>query len=392
MYNSYYGFKHQPFQLLPNPDYLYACSQYTEALNLITDGLAENMGPILLTGEAGTGKTTLIRYMQTQFSSDMQVATISSTDVSSEELLRLILLAFKVNGVDAENISNFDLLHNFLIQKYKEGKQVLLIIDEAQKLSQGALETIRRLSELEDGAAALISIMLVGQPETQVKFDNSKLSSFVQRIAVKYHLTALTYQETREYIAYRLQKAGSKPDLFESEAVELIYRYTAGIPRSINVICNAALLLGIGGELEPIGIPVIKEVIQDRKSLEFPNEGNEEAKPLTADATKDFNDEFRLRLENVEEAVRLLQTQMAWLTAALRGKTEDVKGDMKSETVELFSAQKEHRDSSISDYIRFREKIESLHRPQTAAAKIGRIRKSSIGQPTHLVKGIKRGG
>ena len=107
MYNSHYGFKHRPFQLLPNPDYLYACHQYSEVLDLIKDGLAENKGPMLLTGDAGTGKTTLIRYMQTQFGTGRQVATIMSTNVSANEILRLILLAFKVNGVNADKAPTF---------------------------------------------------------------------------------------------------------------------------------------------------------------------------------------------------------------------------------------------------------------------------------------------
>jgi len=388
MYSIFYGLKHRPFQLLPNPDYLYAGPHYKRALNLMRDGLRVNIGPLLLTGEAGTGKTTLIRYMLSHFCSDKQVATIFSTNVSSEELLSLILLAFKVNRVNGGKTSKFDLLRSFLKREKKADRQVLLIVDEAQNLSLEALEDIQRLSSLEIETAPLISIILVGQPEIMIELNNPRLFSFVQRMVVKYHLKSLTHQETDAYIAYRLRKAGGSPNLFESEAVELIHRYSGGIPRSINVVCNAALVYGFGYKLKTIGIPVIEEIIQDRKGLEPPNEADAEAKASIPEST----DELRQRLLNVEDTVRVLQIQLDRLTAELSRKTKSVKDDLSQEMKEQSSAGREHRDSIMSEYIQLREKFESFQRSQTAAAKGGRILIPSAGESNPLVKGKSRGG
>lgn len=263
MYEKFYGFKEKPFQVVPNLDYLYLSDKHRNALTYLQYGLTENMGFIMLTGEIGSGKTTLIQYMLEKLDSDAEVAFIFNTNGSPDQLLGLILNGFELSPKKGR-AATLDVINQFLIQKHSEQKQVLIILDEAQNLTAEALEEVRMLSNLQTENQAFLQIMLVGEPELIDKIKNNKLRQFTKRIAVHYHLTGLDRKETGKYIDFRLQKAGGVPDLFTSEAIDTIYRITRGIPRSINLLCQAALVYGYAAETRRIGNMFIEQITRDK--------------------------------------------------------------------------------------------------------------------------------
>lgn len=267
MYENFYGLKEKPFHIVPNPNFLFLSPKHKNALTHMEYGLMERVGFILLTGEIGTGKTTLIRYLLNQMEPDMEVAVIFNTNVSADELLNLILNEYEIKSESQNKVKILEQLYQFLISKFAEGKRVLLIIDEAQNLSNEALEEVRMLSNLQSEDQLLLQIMLVGHPELKEKLRESSLAQFTQRIAVNYHLSALAREDTGLYIAFRLEKVGGRPDLFTESAIDLIYKASGGIPRSINLLCDSALTYGFADELTIIDTDIIKQVIQDKGGI-----------------------------------------------------------------------------------------------------------------------------
>ena len=264
MYEKFYGLKEKPFQITPNPSYLYKSAIHENALTYFEYGLMENVGFILLTGEVGTGKTTLIRYILDQFESEKEMAVIFSTNVTVDELLYLIMQSFELESEEGNKAKSLEIFQQFLINQYAQNKQPLLIIDEAQNLSDEALEEIRMLSNLQGDDQNLLQIMLVGQPELKARLKQPIHTSFSQRIAVNFFLSGLTAKETKSYITYRLERAGGRPDIFNQKAIDMIYQASRGIPRSINMLCDSALVYGFGYELETINTSVVKQVIKDK--------------------------------------------------------------------------------------------------------------------------------
>ena len=263
MYEEFYKLKEKPFQIVPNPDYLYLSPGHKNALTFLEYGLTESTGFVLLTGEIGAGKTTLIRYLLNQIESDMEIAVVFNTNVNSEQLLNLILQEFELEAHQDNKAKNLEALNSFLIGQYAERRRVLLIIDEAQNLTNDALEEVRMLSNVQSDDQVLMQIMLVGQPELRARLKNPALVQFSQRVAVNYHLQALSREETTEFILFRLKKAGSTSQIFTSNAIEMIYKASTGIPRTINLICDSALVYGFADELQTIDTPVLETVINE---------------------------------------------------------------------------------------------------------------------------------
>jgi len=268
MYTEFFGFTEKPFTLVPNPNYLYLSSKHGNALTFLEYGLAEKVGFVMLTGEIGIGKTTLIRHMLNQVETDMDVAVIFNTNILSNDLIKLILNEFEIEYKDGiSKAKTLDILYDFLIQQYAAGRKTLLIIDEAQNLSDDVLEEIRMLSNLQTDEELLLQIMIVGQPNLRDKIQDSRLEQFAQRISVSYHLFAMNRKETGAYIAYRLEKAGGNPALFSNEIVEKIFETSAGIPRTINLLCDAILVYGYADEAKEIGLDILEQVIEDKGGM-----------------------------------------------------------------------------------------------------------------------------
>ncbi len=308
MYENFYGLKEKPFQITPNPKYLYLSPVHENALTYLEYGLMENVGFILLTGNIGTGKTTMVRYLLDQFETEKEIAVIFNTNVTADELLCLILQSFELEPKNGNKTKNLEIFQEFLIDRYSKNKQVLLIIDEAQNLSDDALEQVRMLSNLQSDDQNLIQIMLVGQPELKDRLKQPSHNPLSQRIAVNFFLSGLTDKETRSYIAYRLEKVGGNPDIFTPEAVDVIYRVSRGIPRTINLLCDAALVYGFGYELETIEVPVIEQVIKDKGGMGIYDET--EKIEENGDKPKKRADWLVERVEDLEEKIKGLQEDL----------------------------------------------------------------------------------
>ncbi len=268
MYTEFFNFTEKPFNLVPNPAYLFMSEKHANALTFLEYGLAEKVGFVMLTGEIGIGKTTLVRYLLNQVEADTDVAVIFNTNVISSDLISLILNEFEIEF--QEGISKggaLALLYDFLIEKYSQEKKVLLIIDEAQNLSGEVLEEIRMLSNLQTDDEMLLQIMIVGQPQLKDKINDPSLEQFAQRIAVSFHLSAMTLEETGEYIKYRIEKVGGDPLIFSLETVEKIYELSKGIPRTINLLCDAALVYGFADEKKLIDSDILDQVVEDKGGI-----------------------------------------------------------------------------------------------------------------------------
>ncbi len=268
MYKAFHGFKEKPFNLVPNPSYLFLSESHSAALTFLVYGLTEKVGFVMLTGEIGIGKTTLIRYLLNQIGSDMDVAVIFNTNVLTDDLIRLILSEFEIEHEDDISKSRaLEILYEFLIERYAAGRKVLLIIDEAQNLSEAVLEEIRMLSNLQTDEDMLMQIMIVGQPELREKIIDPRLEQFAQRIAVSYHLSAMNRDETGQYIVHRLEKAGGDPDLFTPDAVDKIFEVSCGIPRTINLLCDGCLVYTYAEGQHTIDDQIVEQVIEEKGGI-----------------------------------------------------------------------------------------------------------------------------
>ncbi len=263
MYELFYGFKEKPFQISPDPSFLYLSPNHEHALQYMEYGIERNIGIILLTGEVGSGKTTLIKYLSQRLGRELEVAVIANTNLAAAELVSYILIELNIQPDAASKALNINLFKAYLKSLDVESRRLVLIIDEAQNLPKDALEEIRMLSNFQADDGMPLQIFLIGQPELRTILKSPGMHQLRQRIAVNYHLNGLNRGETRKYIEYRLQKAGGGGTLFSAEAVDLIFQTTSGIPRSINILCDSSLLYGFAEEVETIDAEVVKSVLSE---------------------------------------------------------------------------------------------------------------------------------
>lgn len=295
MYTQFFNLNQKPFTLVPNPSFLYLSQEHKNALTYFEYGLSENIGFLLLTGEIGTGKTTLLRHILNRVGHDMEVAVLFNTNLSPNELTRLILDRFEVDcDVNLSQTRALEVLYGFLIEKYSQGKKVLLVIDEAQNLSKSALEEIRMLSNLQTDDEMLLKIMIVGQPELRQKIQSPGLEQFAQRIAASYHLSGMSLEETRDYISTRIEKAGGKDNPFTSAAIKQIFNFSNGIPRRINLICDASLVYGFADETVQIDKAIIRQVVAEKDGIGLlTNDVKNNHKEISSALTTSDNDSWQ---------------------------------------------------------------------------------------------------
>lgn len=242
MYESFFGLKESPFNVTPDPRFIYLSRHHLEALSTLLYGVESRRGFIEITGEIGAGKTTLCRTLLKELEGRAKSAFIFNPKLSELELLQTIVEDLGVTPLGRRRKDYFDALNRFLLEELAKGGNAVLIIDEAQNLRPTALEQIRLLSNLETTREKLLQIILVGQPELHTILARPELSQLRQRIAIRYHLPSLNPEETEKYIAHRLRVAGSEDRFFTPEAVERIFELSGGVPRLINVLADRALL------------------------------------------------------------------------------------------------------------------------------------------------------
>lgn len=250
MYNQFYGFSEPPFNITPDPRFLFFSDRHREAFDHLLFGIRERKGFIQITGEVGAGKTTLCRALLEELGPAYKTALILNPMLTSGELLRTILRELGLEVPRRGRAEALQVLNQFLLDQLATGNDVVLLIDEAQNLTPELLEQIRLLSNLETDQRKLLQIVLMGQPELREKLDAPSLRQLRQRITVRYHLAPLTREETERYIEHRLRVAGGNGrPAFDRWAVWRIFRYSRGVPRLINAVCDKALLAGyVAGE------------------------------------------------------------------------------------------------------------------------------------------------
>jgi len=243
MYLEFLGLRERPFSMTADPAFLYLSRRHREALSHMIYGIRERKGFVEVTGEIGTGKTTLCKALLRQLDANTKTALVLHSGLSELQLLQAIVQDFGLDPMRTNRLNLFNQLNRFLIEQATAGNNIVLIIDEAQNLSLRVLEQIRMLSNLETDKEKLIQIVLVGQPQLRDKLTQPALRQLQQRIAVHYHITPLDVDEVRTYIEHRLHVAGSDGSVaWTDEAIEETFQCSKGIPRLINIICDRALL------------------------------------------------------------------------------------------------------------------------------------------------------
>jgi general secretion pathway protein A len=264
MYNQYFGLNDSPFSIAPNPLFLYMSERHREALAHLLYGVQSQGGFILLTGEVGTGKTTVCRCLLEQLPEDVDVAFIINPKLSVDELLGSICDEFHIEYErDASRKLLVDAINDFLLESHKLSRRAVLIIDEAQNLSIDVLEQLRLLTNLETNERKLLQIILLGQPELQQLLAKQELRQLSQRVTARFHLQALSRTEVGEYIYHRLEVAGSKHELFPPAVINRIFRISEGIPRVINLICDRALLGAYAENKTQVSISIITKSAEE---------------------------------------------------------------------------------------------------------------------------------
>lgn len=273
----------------------------------------------------------------------IEAAVIFNTTVTAEELFCLILEEFNLPRAAGDKASNLNALNQFLIDRYARHKRVLLIIDEAQNLSDQALEEVRMLSNLQSEDQNLLQIVLVGQPELASKLKKPTLRQFAQRIAASYHLVALDRNETGEYVAYRLQKAGGRPDIFTPAALDMVFDISGGVPRAINLACQAALVYGFAEGAERISQDLIRQIRRDNLGIGVVSV---EAPPVGGSEAAAGNGSER-RMQVLESGVKDLQKTMMRCMDALEKKTDPSAGEPVAQLVALLRKERREREELL---------------------------------------------
>lgn len=264
MYENFYGLKEKPFSLLPDPGFLYLGQKHSMALALLQYSLLNRAAITILSGEIGSGKTTLIRHILNQVTDDVNVGMITNTHRKFGELMQWVNLAFGLPYDKKGEVALYQQFIDFLIDGYARGQHSILIIDEAQNLDLEALEEIRLLSNINADKDQVLQLIMVGQPELREKLRRPELVQFIQRVSVAYHLAPFNPDETDRYIPHRLRIAGGDPDLFEPLAKRLIHEESTGIPRLVNILCDTALVYGFAEEKRTIDLDLVRDVVKDK--------------------------------------------------------------------------------------------------------------------------------
>ncbi len=264
MYEHFFHLREKPFQMQPDPDFIYWSKAHSLAYTMLEYGVLNNSGFTVITGEIGCGKTTLLRFLLTQLDPAVTVGLLSNTQIREGELLRWIMMAFGQKYDQQSEIAAFHDFQEFLINEYANHRRVLLIVDEAQNLSPRTLEELRMLSNINSEKEQLVQIVLVGQPQLRDLLQRPELIQFAQRITSDFHLAPLLPIEATEYIFRRLEQAGGRRSLFSHPAAKLAAEASGGNPRIINMLCDTALVYAFSGQRPYVSYGLMTQVLEDK--------------------------------------------------------------------------------------------------------------------------------
>jgi general secretion pathway protein A len=264
MYKKYYGLKETPFNVTSDPHFLYMSTRHKEALSSLIYGINERKGFIEITGDIGTGKTTLCRALLNELDSKTKTAFVLNPRLSEIQFIMAVLDDFGITVKRNTKSEMIKALNRFLIEQLAAGNNAVLIIDESQNLKKNLLEEVRLLSNLETEKEKLFQIVLVGQPELREKLASPELAQLRQRIAVRYHVMPLEKKDIAMYIKHRLEIAGADKDIsWQDNAIEEIYSYSKGVPRLINIVCDRSMLLGYVKEIRRFNSDIIRQAVSE---------------------------------------------------------------------------------------------------------------------------------
>jgi type II secretory pathway predicted ATPase ExeA len=267
MYEEFYKLTEPPFALLPDPSFLYLSKDHGMALTLLRYSILNKQGFTVITGEVGAGKTTLINRIMDELDDGITVGFINFTHHSFGELSEWVLMAFGLEYRNKTKVEIYDDFVKFLIEEYRKGQRVVLIIDEAQNMGPTTLEEVRMLSNINAEKDYLLHLIIVGQPELRATLQKPELRQLTQRVSVFYHLGHLSLAEAREYVVHRLKCVGGRPELFSPDSVEMIWKEANGVPRVMNTLLDLSLVYGFSASKETIDSSIVGEVLADRHRM-----------------------------------------------------------------------------------------------------------------------------
>ena len=312
MYLDHFHLKEQPFQITPDSDFLYMSAGHSRAKAYMDYSIRNRDGFVVITGEVGAGKTTLIRKLLSEFDDNVVVAKIFQTQLDETQFLQAVLVEFGLNPFNAGKVELMDMLSSFLVESFLKRKQLVLIVDEAQNLNRRVLEEIRMISGLETEKQKLLHVILVGQPELNETLDAPGLEQLTQRVRLRFHIAALTEAEAADYVYHRLRVAGSaNPEaLFARDAIPTIYEYTGGIPRLINTLCDTALTCAFADDSAGVDDATVKSAVLELQWKPFSARSRQAPRPMPSMGF-DGNPGARDRdLKEIAEAVASMEPRL----------------------------------------------------------------------------------
>jgi general secretion pathway protein A len=323
MYESFYGLRAKPFDLDPDPDYIYMSGSHQEAYVHLRYGIEENKGLVVVTGEIGSGKTTLINFLLSKLHQSVCVGVVNNTTVAPRDFISMVCEGFGLNLSERDKPRMLAAFNQYLRERRAANDRVVLIVDEAQNLPRETIEELRLLSNMEGARHHLLQVILLGQPELKDKLREKGLEQFVQRITIHFHLGSLTQEEVMKYVRHRLRIAGAKNhEIFDEGALRAVHGYTRGTPRLINILCDNALVYGFGEQRRVIAQSQIDEIVSERKAggLCFAAEEDREGAPTSAspglsehvegrlqDLERRLQEDFGRRLKDLERGLKDLE-------------------------------------------------------------------------------------
>jgi type II secretory pathway predicted ATPase ExeA len=264
LYTAHFGLRERPFSLVPDPGFLFWSDTHARAFSMLEYGILTRAPITLITGEVGTGKTTLIHQLLASNREDVTIGLIANAHGDRNELLRWVLMSLGLPAAGgAHYVDLFGQFQQYLVDEYAAGRRVVLIFDEAQNLTRDVLEELRMFTNINAGKDELLQLIIVGQPELRDIVQRPDLRQFAQRVAASFHLPEMESTGVKDYIQHRLRVAGATTDIFEIDAIHAIYEATRGIPRLVNQLCDLALVYAFTMESQTVPQSIIKQVMKD---------------------------------------------------------------------------------------------------------------------------------